>query len=204
MQSSEPDGPTTPISPLETSGRLPSHVFRTTTANRVEWSATSNDSLFSINAGNMSFNKEQMELMSKSGEFGYNYDPFISSPLMELPTTRLFTETDTNGGNCNESAAELAPHSRNLSQLSDASVKSFAFPILTGDEDKTQQSEPSTNPKESPDTPTENPKAEAPEENPEPEAPEETPKQESLKSQSQKNAGSKKWFTCFSCCASCS
>ncbi|KAK8659086.1 hypothetical protein V6N13_029298 [Hibiscus sabdariffa] len=129
------DGPTTPISPSVPSGRIPSHVFRTNTANRVEWSATSNESLFSINPGNTSFHMEQMNLMSKSGEFGDNCDPLIiSSPLMDLPTTRVFTEMDTNDDDCNEStteltAAEAAPHSRSLSQLSVASAKSFAFPV---------------------------------------------------------------------------
>ncbi|KAK8604582.1 hypothetical protein V6N13_099518 [Hibiscus sabdariffa] len=190
------DGPTTSISPSVPSGRIPSHVFRTSTANRVEWSAASNESLFSINPGNTSFHKKQMNLMSKSGEFGDNCDPLIiSSPLMDLPTTRLFTEMDTNGEDCNESAteptaADAAPHSRSLSQLSDASAKSFAFPVLTGDGDKTQQSEPCRNPEENPDTSPETPEPEA--------------AQETLKSQSQKNAGSKKRFTCFSCCASCS
>ncbi|KAL4347950.1 hypothetical protein GQ457_17G017560 [Hibiscus cannabinus] len=170
------DGPTTPISPSVPSGRIPSHVFRTSTANRVEWGAASNESLFSINPGNTSFHKEQMNLMSKSGEFGDNCDPLIiSSPLMDLPTTRVFTEMDTNGKDCNESAteptaAEAAPHSRSLSQLSDASAKSFAFPVLTDDGDKTQQSEPCTNPEETK-IPVRKPL-----------------NQEPLKSQSQKNA----------------
>ncbi|GMJ00048.1 hypothetical protein like AT1G74220 [Hibiscus trionum] len=217
------DGPTTP-----SASRMPSHVFRTSKANQAGWSVASNESLFSIHAGSTSFSKEQMNCMSKSSEFGSSCDLLtISSPLMELPTTRLFTEMDTNGGDCNESvaeqtaadamndhlreqerqhkdnaAAELLPHSRTLSQLSDASHKSFAFPILEGDGNKggsfqKGSQKQSTAPKENPGARSETPEPKDPHETPEPGAP-----KESLKSQSQENAGSKKWFTCFFCCPS--
>ncbi|KAE8730889.1 hypothetical protein F3Y22_tig00002847pilonHSYRG00085 [Hibiscus syriacus] len=204
------DGITTSISPSETSGRVPSRVFRTSTANEVGWSAASNESLFSIHAENTSFNKEQMNLMSKSSDFSYNCDQLtISSPLMDLPTTRLFAEMSTNGRDCPEGVAELtaatvesAPHARTLSQLSDTSVKSFAFPILTDGEKGGSFQKGSQNKKnqsQNPDTPSKTPKSGDPESG----DPQETSKPENLVSESQKNAGSKKRFTCF-CCLSCS
>ncbi|KHG19653.1 Assimilatory nitrate reductase catalytic subunit [Gossypium arboreum] len=206
----------------------------TSTTSPAEWSTASNESLFSIHPMNASFTKDQFNWMSKSGDFGFNCDSLnISSPLMELPRNMLSPEITTRNGSFNKgegefgasaSAAEamrevlqekecqqkdnvatgLSPHSRSLSTHSDASVRSFAFPILTGDADKSgsltkdtktkkQQSQHSTNHKETPDNPPETPKLE--------------PSQDILKSQTQKpnrNTGFKRWCTCFSCCPSCS
>lgn len=48
--------------------KIPSHVFdRTSTTTPVEWSTASNESLFSIHMGNMSFSKDLA--CFKSGEF---------------------------------------------------------------------------------------------------------------------------------------
>ncbi|XVF11786.1 hypothetical protein REPUB_Repub08aG0058000 [Reevesia pubescens] len=104
-------------------------------------------------------------------------------------------------------AKESAPHSRSLSQHSDASVKSFAFPILTGDADyktgsfrkstknkKQSSTRPSAIPKETPQIPPEAPK---------PQTPPETPKQDKSETpKATRNAGPKRWFSCFSCCSS--
>ncbi|XP_022736462.1 uncharacterized protein LOC111289572 [Durio zibethinus] len=100
-----------------------------------------------------------------------------------------------------ENIAKESPHYRSISQHSDASVKSFAFPILTGDADKStkiknQLSRPST-PKATSETLPETPK---------PQSPPGTPKPETAKSQTPKatqNAGKKRWFSCFSCCPFC-
>ncbi|XWS47925.1 hypothetical protein CRYUN_Cryun13aG0028000 [Craigia yunnanensis] len=246
------DGSATPITPTQAterpaggspsaaSDRIPSYLFaRTSTAVPMEWSVTSNESLFSIHTGNMSFSREQLNLMSKSGELGYTSDFPLSGPLADIPSnqtpTRKSTEITNKSGNLNEgrygvteaaaaetmrevlrekefqhkdNVAKESPHCRSMSQHSDASVKSFAFPILTGDADKngslrkstknkSQPSRPST-PKTTPQTPSETPK---------PSSPPETPKPETPKSQTPnatRNAGPRRWFSCFFCCPSCS
>lgn len=49
--------------------RIPSYVFaRTKSTAPMEWSLNSNESLFSIHMGNMSFTREQLYWVSKSGE----------------------------------------------------------------------------------------------------------------------------------------
>ncbi|MBA0563528.1 hypothetical protein Golob_008503, partial [Gossypium lobatum] len=131
----------------------------TSTTSPGQWSTASNESLFSIHPTNASFTRDQFNWMSKSADFGFNCDSLnISSPLMELPRNMLSPEITTRNGSFNKgkgefgasaSAAEtmrevlrdkecqqkdhvatgLSPHSRSLSTHSDASVKSFAFPI---------------------------------------------------------------------------
>ncbi|GMH21914.1 hypothetical protein Nepgr_023757 [Nepenthes gracilis] len=52
--------------------RIPSSVFaRNKSGTPMEWSVTSNESLFSIHMGNMSFTREQFSWMLKSGELNY-------------------------------------------------------------------------------------------------------------------------------------
>ncbi|KAE8699925.1 hypothetical protein F3Y22_tig00110569pilonHSYRG00181 [Hibiscus syriacus] len=90
--------------PTEDSERTPSHVFaRTTTAATREWSLRSNESLFSLHTGNMSFTAEQLNLMSKSGEFCYGCDSALSSPLPPgTPWDNMSaTEFARHGGNLN-------------------------------------------------------------------------------------------------------
>nr|XP_011464308.1 PREDICTED: cell wall protein RBR3 [Fragaria vesca subsp. vesca]XP_011464309.1 PREDICTED: cell wall protein RBR3 [Fragaria vesca subsp. vesca] len=51
--------------------RIPDYVFaRKPSAAPMEWSAASNESLFSIQMGNMSFTREQFSYLGKSGELG--------------------------------------------------------------------------------------------------------------------------------------
>ena len=148
-------------SPLATSDRIPSYVFRTSTTAQTEWSVASNESLFSIQMGTMSFSKDQLSWMSKSGELGYICDSPMSGPfVVEVPSnqtpTKKSTEITNKSVNWNEgrfgvteaAAAETmrevlrekesqhtdniakeSPRSLSLSRHSDASVKSFAFPM---------------------------------------------------------------------------
>ncbi|CAN0876936.1 hypothetical protein LINGRAHAP2_LOCUS11576 [Linum grandiflorum] len=199
--------------------RIPSEVFaRTKSSTPMEWSVASNESLFSIQMGNMSFTKDQAFLLEKSGEMGY--DPNFSmglgptaSPMGEhrppksnagSPSTKpsemtsppsqdqpksaglgsgepkaaetmreVIKENDRSGGsanqnqNQNQAGAGAGARSRSgahpthvtkdpsfesaslrrSSTASGASVKSFAFPILTGDKQHRatlSQSQPST------------------------------------------------------------
>ncbi|KAK6250079.1 hypothetical protein QQP08_010610 [Theobroma cacao] len=226
-------------SPSEASKRIPSYVFaRTKSSGPMEWSVASNESLFSIHMGNMSFTRDQLSWMSKSGELGCINDPTISGPLLDVPSNqtppRKSTEIAKKSGTLDdgygvteaaaaetmrevlrekesqrdENNAKESPRSRSMSQHSDTSVKSFAFPILTGDggksgsfrpntKNKKQLSRPST-PKTTPQTPPETPKPQTPPETPKPQTPKpETPKET-------RSAGPRRWFSCFSCCPSCS
>lgn len=66
--------------------RIPPHVFaRTKSGAPVDWSVASNESLFSIHMGTMSFTREQFNWMNKSGELGYASDIQFSGPLIEIP-----------------------------------------------------------------------------------------------------------------------
>ncbi|XVF54431.1 hypothetical protein PTKIN_Ptkin05aG0179700 [Pterospermum kingtungense] len=216
--------------PLSTSDRIPSHVFATTsTTTPTEWSVASNDSLFSIQMGTMSFTKDQFGWMTKSGELSYNYDTNMASPCVETPSNQTPTRKSSEkiakkSGNLNETevaAAEtmrevlrekesqhkdtIAKDPRSLSQHSDASIKSFAFPILTGDADKSgtkhkkKPSQPST-PKTAPETPKTSPETPKPQTCPEIPKPESSPKSQATP---KANAGGqRKWFSCLFCCPS--
>ncbi|XVE54689.1 hypothetical protein DITRI_Ditri03aG0102100 [Diplodiscus trichospermus] len=231
-------------SPLATSdkNRIPSSVFaRTSTNAPAEWSVASNESLFSIQMGNMSFSKDQLS-WTKSGELGfYTIDSTMTGPFYEVPSnqtpTKKSTEITKKSGNLKEgqfgvteaaaetmrevlrdkecqhkeNVAKESPRSPSLSRHSDASVKSFAFPILTGDADKSgsstknkkQPSQPST-PKTTAQTPSETSNKQTPQTS-KLQSPPETPKQDTPKSQTPKatrDAGPKKRFSCFSCCPS--
>ncbi|GMI67376.1 hypothetical protein like AT1G74220 [Hibiscus trionum] len=110
-QSSD-DDPATPIpqesaaeQPTEGSGRIPAHVFaRTTTASPREWSMRSNDeSLFSIRMENMSFTSDQMNSMSRSGEFNISFDPTHSGRVPDSPcNNQTMTEITEQSGDPNK------------------------------------------------------------------------------------------------------
>ncbi|KAE8693950.1 hypothetical protein F3Y22_tig00110788pilonHSYRG00158 [Hibiscus syriacus] len=292
--------------PTEGSERTPSHVFgRTTTAATREWSMRSNESLFSLHTGNMSFTTEQLKLISKSGKFCCGYDSTLSSPLLpETPWNNMSaTEFARHGGNLNlnsesllsirtgnmsftsdqmnwmsksgelnicfdptnsgrlpdtpcknqtvaeinegcdgkneaeatdtvEKEPRVRKHSVNKElslsmprdseatesqhhegdvhqEPTDASVKAFAFPILTGDADKngsstqsteqTQQSQCSTT--ETPETLSEAAnKTETTPETPKLGSPKETRESTSGNPKPQSPAATRKWLACFSCC----
>lgn len=76
--------------------RIPSHVFKRSKSNTpVEWSLTSNESLFSVHMGNMSFTKEQF-LLWRLDDLGTPGEPSPSSnkifnnsgPLLPPPPPR--------------------------------------------------------------------------------------------------------------------
>lgn len=160
-----------PADPNDTASyRIPSSVFaRTKSTAPMEWSVTSNESLFSIHTGNMSFTREQVLWLNKSGELGLPGDSTFSGPLIDFSSNQppsnqapmnKSTEIGQINGNVNEhfdvteskaaetmrevikenedernkekSLAKGAVHSPSLSRRSDvsgASIKSFAFPM---------------------------------------------------------------------------
>ncbi|XP_044485168.1 uncharacterized protein LOC123210761 [Mangifera indica] len=204
--------------------RIPPHVFaRTQSNNPAEWSIASNESLFSIHMGNMSFTRDQLSWMGKSGELGSAGDIQWSGPLIDLPSMEPATPTSYKSpephmrtgslnqglGTTEATAAEpvrevisenAIDHTDEKLKLSlpkkdpcslnrDSSTKSFAFPILTGDVErstslkgkKRQPSQPVSPKASEPQTPvaTQSPKA------------------------NNKTAGKAKWCSCFSRCSMC-
>lgn len=143
--------------PLTTtsSNRIPSHVFATTSTTPTDWSVASNESVFSIQMGTMSFTKDQLSWMTKSGELSYNSnDSTMCSPYFEItsnqtPTRKSCEIISKKSGNMKETEAaaaetmrevlkekekkhkldNISKDPRSLSQHSDASIKSFAFPM---------------------------------------------------------------------------
>lgn len=137
--------------------RIPSYVFaRTKSTAPLEWSTTSNESLFSIHTGNMSFTKEQFNWLVKSGEL------VMTGPLMDIsnnqtPTNKstenspkkatleevsgvtetkaaktmreIIMENEAHSRKESRSLIEDASHSPRLSHHSDGGAKSFAFPM---------------------------------------------------------------------------
>ncbi|TYG92549.1 hypothetical protein ES288_A11G040500v1 [Gossypium darwinii] len=179
----------------ESSNRLPSYVFaRTTTAGPTDWSMCSSESLFSIQMGNMSYTREQLNWIdSKEGSNG----------VIEANAAETMEKESQHKDN----VPQDLPHSTSVSRNSDASLKSFAFPILTGEADKNGTEAPCTKNKNQPSLPstpetipeipsetaTESPKEAS-------ESPKETPK--SPAPNAPKSGGPRKWFGCFSCCSS--
>lgn len=163
--------------------RIPSYVFDKTDTNAAtEWSVASNDSLFSIYMGNMSFTRDNLSCISKSGELSvYGDSPLIDYSSNEPPSSQLKTSEVTETGKphsrmeerfgvTESKAAETMREvikenedkggQKSLSNAlprcySDASVKSFAFPILTGN-DKSGSGNPSSQPP-TPKTPSQPP-----------------------------------------------
>ncbi|KAK9996253.1 hypothetical protein SO802_020939 [Lithocarpus litseifolius] len=203
-----------PGDPASSQNRIPSYVFaRTKSTVPMEWSTTSNESLFSIHTGNMSFTKEQFNWLVKSGEL------VMAGPLMDIsnnhsPTNKstenspkkatldevsgvtetkaaktmreIITENEAHSSKDIQSLVEDASHSPRLSHRSDQGTKSFAFPILSGDVDKGCSPKVGLHGKyrESGSQP-------------------QTPKETSSVAETSKappNAQNR-WFSCFSCCS---
>ncbi|PRQ16339.1 hypothetical protein RchiOBHm_Chr7g0183151 [Rosa chinensis] len=182
-----PSEPSTPY-------RIPDYVFaRKPSTAPMEWSAASNESLFSIQMGNMSFTREQFAFLGKSGELGLSGEQnMLSGPYIDFSSNQppdKQVEFSQNGGNLDEgpnprvteakavetmrevireiaendnkaspsssadnhSKGSPSPSVRNpivspsltehkfhnissLSHASDGSTKSFAFPVLAGEE----------------------------------------------------------------------
>ncbi|KAK8695004.1 hypothetical protein V6N13_072546 [Hibiscus sabdariffa] len=123
----------------QVSSRIPAHVFAPTSAtSQAEWSTASNESLFSIHMGNTSFNESS--LMSKSGELD---SPIMASPLFDFPVTSAtpIAREDAAAAETmrevlrekecqqNKNVDKQTDLGRSMSQFSNASGKSFAFPM---------------------------------------------------------------------------
>ncbi|KAK6920999.1 hypothetical protein RJ641_014677 [Dillenia turbinata] len=196
--------------------RIPSSVFaRTNTSAPVEWSSASNESLFSIHPGNMSFTRDYLILLQKSEELGTG-EFMIPSPLISLPggnsntcanpgstldTSSAASETmkevlkeNTKNQGDYKFSPEEPQHSPSMSPHSDgspASCKSFAFPVLSQGEKNSL-------------------KVQSPKHNPMPNSQPETPtisEAAATTKAASNDAAQHRWYTCFccpSCCPSCS
>ncbi|KAL6995071.1 hypothetical protein U1Q18_005205 [Sarracenia purpurea var. burkii] len=136
-----------PFQVMERSGdptpRIPSCVFaRTKSTAPVDWSVASNESLFSIHTGNMSFNYDAM--FWQSGELGVPGEPSASSQIKST----IDVGKPSNEGNAVKAAVEtmkevkrksakdksdekfsLTPSISVRSDVSGTSGQSFAFPM---------------------------------------------------------------------------
>ncbi|KAK2663376.1 hypothetical protein Ddye_001950 [Dipteronia dyeriana] len=211
--------------------RIPAHVFdRSKSSAPVEWSTCSNESLFSIHMGNMSFTRDHVNWIGKSGELVYigEYQSPSMPPIdfsSNQPPSSQSAEFAKKSGNLNQrlgateaAAAETmrevirenaASEQNNRSsprkieirpssprRHSDESIKSFAFPILTGDVDKSEsvslgKEKRKKQAASQPQTPKTTPQSEP-----------QTPKSQTAKEG--QNGGQIRWFACFSCCPFCS
>ncbi|GMY15507.1 uncharacterized serine-rich protein C215.13-like [Fagus crenata] len=204
-----------PADPASSQHRIPSSVFsRTKSTAPLEWSVTSNESLFSIHTGNTSFTKDQFYWFGKSGELGKPGDVNMSGPLIDIsihqPPTNKSTEIIQKMASSDEvsGVTEVAPskttrevikeyvppveasHSSSISHRSDWSPKSFAFPILTGDVDKSG-------------SPNVSPEKQKQQSEPQPQSPKET-QSASQTPKAPSTVAPNRWLSCFSCCLSCS
>ncbi|KAK1565391.1 hypothetical protein Q3G72_025495 [Acer saccharum] len=215
--------------------RIPAHVFdRSKSSAPVEWSTCSNESLFSIHMGNMSFTRDHVNLIGKSGELVYigEYQSSSMPPIdfsSNQPPSSQSAEFSKKNGNLNQgfgateaAAAEtmrevirenaaseqnnhspdkLSPRKIEIRPLSprhhsDESIKSFAFPILTGDVDQSESVSVGKEKRKKqvasqPQTPKTTPQSEP-----------QTPKSQTAKEG--QNGGQIRWLACFSCCPFCS
>ncbi|KAK3225827.1 hypothetical protein Dsin_005689 [Dipteronia sinensis] len=215
--------------------RIPAHLFdRSKSSAPVEWSTCSNESLFSIHMGNMSFTRDHVNWIGKSGELVYigEYQSSSMPPIdfsSNQPPSSQSAEFAKKRGNLNQwlgateaAAAEtmrevirenaaseqnnhspdkLSPRKIEIRPSShrhhsDESIKSFAFPILTGDVDQSEsvsvgKEKRNKQAASQPQTPKTTPQSEP-----------QTPKSETAKEG--QNGGQIRWLACFSCCPFCS
>lgn len=144
------DDPTSPAY------RIPSHVFsRTKSTAPMEWSVASNESLFSIQMGNMSFTREQLCWLGKSGELCRPGESVLdlSQPLSMKPSDcgmkgthpdgdlaatearaaetmrEVIRENSENQHKGSSTLTESSSQSASISHHSEGSTKSFQFPM---------------------------------------------------------------------------
>lgn len=108
-----------PVQVMERSGdsdsspqRIPPYVFaRTKSTAPMEWSTNSTESLFSIHMGNMSFTKDQVFLLGKSGELGKPGEISISGLFIDLssnlPPMNISTEIGQKSVTSDEGSAAM-------------------------------------------------------------------------------------------------
>ncbi|GMN54293.1 hypothetical protein TIFTF001_023413 [Ficus carica] len=139
---------------------------RTKSTAPMEWSTASNESLFSIHMGSTSFNRDQLFWLGKSGELGMSGTFLDSSsnpppPMNVKPSHGIHNSAtldndfraaeakaaETMREVIRESAENMAKEnavppakdthaSSRISRQHDDKTKSFAFPVLSGDGDK--------------------------------------------------------------------
>ncbi|KAL4036169.1 hypothetical protein IC575_004896 [Cucumis melo] len=214
------DDPTSPAY------RIPSRVFsRTKSTAPMEWSVASNESLFSIQMGNMSFTREQLCWLGKSGELCRPGESTIDmsqhlamktsdcglkskSPNGDLAATEaraaetmreVIRENSENQRKESSTLTESSSQSASISHQSEGSTKSFQFPILTGEGGKSISLKGGD-----PEKAKQEGKPESPEAPSNPQTPKETTKSDESPKATTNNTGQKRWFSCFSCCPFCS
>ncbi|XP_058195255.1 uncharacterized protein LOC131311715 isoform X3 [Rhododendron vialii] len=200
------------------SHRIPSSVFaRTKSTTPVEWSVASNESLFSIQMGNMSFSNDPM--FWRSGELGLPGESTTSAQMFNFtpnqpPINGLTGMGKSSEGNVAEAAVEtmqevirenaeakrnkklfLDPCVSGRSDISGASTQSFAFPILTGDAGKWGSSKRSGSPRVGP----EHSQPQTPKQ-PQPQAEQPQPQLQPQPTAHQPPIPQTNWFSCFTCC----
>ncbi|CAA2977520.1 Hypothetical predicted protein [Olea europaea subsp. europaea] len=198
--------------PGASSYRIPSSVFdRSKSSTPMEWSVCSNESLFSIHTGNMSFRNDPFFL--RSGELGppgevstsgqmFNYSTVQASGtepkshefgVVEASIKEVIRESEDQK---NESWMPEEIMSRR-SRESRTSAKSFAFPILIGDIDHCASERTASSVKVAPEQ-QESQAQQTQKQEPESSA---QPKPKTS-SETEKPAPSK-WFSWFKCCSFC-
>ncbi|KDP31352.1 hypothetical protein JCGZ_11728 [Jatropha curcas] len=198
--------------------RFPSAMFaRNKSQAPMEWSAASSESLFSIHMGNMSFTREQSfmggELIGLPGEISMSApvsplvkpsskrDMNIPSPISKSSAKhKAVVNSETIKEN--ETPKETPKKSQRSasfrrSDVSGASVKSFAFPILT--DHKADSSKPNASPR-SPSQPQTPKVSQEPESQQKPQLEQPNPGTSTAKPPA--NAGMNRWFACLPCCSS--
>ncbi|KAJ0096140.1 hypothetical protein Patl1_16684 [Pistacia atlantica] len=151
-----------PLQVMDRSGgydplRIPSTVFERKSSTPLDWSAASNESLFSLHIGNNSFSKDHVFMLggevlksgelSKSGEF-VTFSPISPAPVEETEGKSQELEKSEEIGESDDSIkvstidtavdqsmekgppAKGARSSFNFSTHSNESARSFAFPIV--------------------------------------------------------------------------
>jgi len=212
-QSPSPQVMEHPTGPSGTSSyRIPSAVFaRSKSSTPMEWSVCSNESLFSIHTGNMSFRNDPFSL--PSGELGppgevstsvqmFNYstvqapgtEPKSHEFRMAKESIKEVIRESEERKNENWMPEEcISRHSRG----SRTSAKSFAFPILAGDIDHCASERLASSVKVA----LEHQESQAqPLQKQEPEL---SAQPEPKTSTETKKAAPSKWFSWFTCCSFC-
>ncbi|XP_022933614.1 uncharacterized protein LOC111440990 [Cucurbita moschata] len=205
--------------------RIPSHVFsRTKSTTPTEWSGASNESLFSIQMGTMSFTREQLCWIGKSGELyrsgelamsvsqvlnmkhsdcglkGTHPDGDMAATEARCAQTmreviRENSETNRMGSS---TLTESSSQSASVSHQSESSTQSFQFPILSGDGAKSISFKGAEPEKEKANNETNNELQHSASSNPQ--IPKESSSDESPKADSNV-APPKRWLSCLSCCS---
>ncbi|CAN4088365.1 unnamed protein product [Withania somnifera] len=183
--------------------RIPSRVFaRDESANPAEWSGASQESLFSIHMGTMSFTKDASFWQSAElGELGTPRGFPTSSAMCDFSCSQSSLEVDiaeveVSRGN------EDPNHERSLAEghISHSSMESgtnrmpFAFPVLAGKLDKSYSVRMGAPIKSIPEQ--KQPQLESSELHTEP-LPQSEPKTPTATEKEEKS----NWFPCFSCCS---